>query len=220
MREVYHRNGEYIVIEQEELPDNPTQEQMSAYVWEEQNRFIFHGNSLKEGKYTNILPVGTVCQTLFKQRRSGLIVTRQWRDANGSQGQSYPYVGYMYATPDRIIEYLNVYVLDDPQAPEVIQKQKLACVHHQMESDLRIFNLWSEGLVFGFRKFATGVEDEDNHGILTLSNEIDSCWEFYGDDHIISGLWDAAGVPVEEIIEWKEYKWDVTYGFINFKHRV
>lgn len=212
MRETYHCNGEYILIEQEENADNPTKEQMSTYVWDEKNRFILYGNNLKTGAYTNILPVGTVCQTLFKQRRSGTIVTKQWRDEHGSQGQSYPYVGYMYATPGKIQEFLNIdmfWAMPPPVGSKVLYKQKLACVHHQMEHDLHAFNMWSEGLVFRFRKFARGIENEDNHGILTLSEEIDSCWGFYGNDHKASGLWGAAGVLESDIDKWEEYKWCV-----------
>lgn len=211
--EVYHYNGEYIVIEREEIADNPTTEQMSSYVWEKTNRFIVDGQKIFEGKYTTILPVGTVCQTLFKQRQSGTIVTRKWRDAHGSQGQSYPYVGYMYATPEKISEFLNIEMYWSPIliGDTVLYEQKLARVHQHLESDLHIFNMWSEGLVFSFRKFARGIENEDNYGILTLTDEIDSCWEFYGDDHKKNGLWDAAGVLEKDINKWQEYKYEIIY---------
>ncbi len=92
-------------------------------------------------------------------------------------------VGFIVTSPERIKE-LGVPLKD---------------VNQQLINEIKIYDMYIRGEVYGFRKFTKkqcitchNVEDVDG----------DSCWGFFGSDHEESGLLDSAGIT--DFDDWEE----------------
>lgn len=62
---------------------------------------------------------------------------------------------------------------------KVITKKRKEQIIKNLESELTTYDHYLTGSVYGYKKFVNGEEE-------------DSCWGFFGDDHIDSGLFDCA----------------------------
>lgn len=70
-----------------------------------------------------------------------------------------------------------------------------------IHNEVAVYDTYLRGDVYGFKLYEADIEEEEPEW-----EEVDSCWGFYGNDIVESGMTDYVGNGITEVIESGEYE--------------
>lgn len=122
---------------------------------------------------------GVVILPLYLYDHSGLRIKTSPFGCSWDSGK----VGFIYTTTKRIqdmgiLQGSGDGLLDDESNDQFKERIKL-----YLQGEVEVYDQYLSGDVYGFKLMEKGIEDDD-------TDEIDSCWGFFGDDIRENGILD------------------------------